>query len=394
MSISQTVRPPGQGPVSRKRWDAIVIGCGVMGASVSYNLARRGLRVLNLERFGVNHKFGSSHGKTRIIRLAYYEDPRYVPLLRRAYESWREVESKSGKKLMQITGGLMVGGMDGELVPGVMKSARAHGLEVEELSSSDATARFPALTLGEEFSAVYEKSAGVLFAEDCVRAFVGLGSEAGCEFRFSEQVKGWKAGAEGVQVETSAGTQVAEKLVVCGGPWNGQLLRGLVPLQIERQVPLWFSSGGRDVYAPPKMPVFIMEESKGIFYYGVPDVGHGVKVARTHGGEISGPDDVKREVTEEDVKPVREFMSRRVKGLDGKPIASTTCLYSNTPDLNFAVGLHPDDPRVVVVSACSGHGFKFASVLGEVGADLATDKKPGFGLGFLGVDRFRGKSGS
>jgi sarcosine oxidase len=388
LSLSQTVKPPTGGRFGTKKWDAIVVGCGIMGASVSYNLATRGLRVLNLERFGVNHRFGSSHGKTRIIRLAYYEDTRYVPLLRRAFQSWREAEAKSGKRLLQITGGLMIGRENGELVQGVLKSAKTHGLPCEVLSAAKAAERFPAFTLGEEYTAVFEPNAGVLFAEECVRAFVGLASEIGCEFRFSEQVKGWRSGPEGIEMQTSNGTQVASKVVFCAGPWNGQLLRGLVPLQCERQVPLWFSSGGQDAFSPPKMPVFIMEEEKGIFYYGTPDVGHGVKVARTHGGEVSEPDDVRREVTERDVAPVRRFISRRMARLDGPPIASTTCIYSNTPDLNFAVGAHPADPRVVVISACSGHGFKFASVLGEIAADLATDGKLAFDISFLSPGRF------
>jgi sarcosine oxidase len=389
LSLSQSVKPPAGERVGRRKWDAIVVGCGVMGAAVSYNLAIRGLRVLNLERFGVNHKYGSSHGKTRIIRLAYYEDPRYVPLLKRAFEAWREVESKSGKKLLRITGGLMVGRKDGELVQGVLRSARAHGLPHEVLSSSKATERFPAFTLGNEYSAVFEPNAGILFAEECVRALVGLGSEAGCEFRFSEQVTGWRGGADGVEVETSNGTQVASRVVFCAGGWNGRLLQGLVPIRCERQVPLWFSSGGQDVFAPPKMPVFIMEEENGIFYYGTPDVGHGVKVARTHGGELSEPDAVRREVTDSDVAPVREFISRRLTKLNGPPIASTTCIYSNTPDLNFAVGLHPADMRIVVMSACSGHGFKFASVLGEVAADFVTGGATSYDLGFLSPARFK-----
>lgn len=358
-----------------------------MGAAASYNLAKRGLRVLNLERFGVNNKSGSSHGRTRIIRLAYYEDPRYVPLLRRAYESWKDIESKSGKKLLQITGGLMIGREEGELVSGVMKSARAHGLPHEVLSSSEAEGRFKIFTLGSEYSAVYEKDAGILFAEESVRAFVGLASEAGCEFRFSEEVHDWRGNSEGIEVETAAGIQTASKLVLCAGAWNGPLLHGLVPLQCERQVPLWFSSGGPD-YAPPRMPVFLMEEAKGVFYYGVPDVGHGVKVARSHGGVVTEPDSVKRQVTEEDIRPVRDFISKRLKKLDGPPIASTTCLYSNTPDMNFAVGLHPADPRIVVMSACSGHGFKFASVLGEVAADLVTEGRTTHDISFLSPGRF------
>ena len=161
-----------------------------MGASVSYNLAKRGLRVLTIERHGVNNKFGSSHGRTRIIRLAYYEDPRYVPLLRRAYESWHEVESKSGKKLLQVTGGLMIGKRDGELVKGVLRSAKEHNLAHEVLSASELERRFGAFTVGDGMEAVYEGGAGILFAEDCVRSFVGLASEAGCDFRFSERVEG------------------------------------------------------------------------------------------------------------------------------------------------------------------------------------------------------------
>jgi len=388
LSLSQTVKPPTGGHFGRRRWDAIVVGCGIIGASVSYNLASRGLRVLNLERFGVNNKLGSSHGRTRIIRLAYYEDPRYVPLLRRAFQSWKETEVKCGKRLLQATGGLMIGREGGELVRGVLKSAQTHGLPHQVLSRAQAAERFPAFTLGEEYTVVFEPNAGVLFAEECVRAFVGLASEAGCEFRFSEQVEGWRSGPEGVEVQTSNGTQVASKAVFCAGPWNGELLRGLVPLQCERQVPLWFSSGGRDSFSPPKMPVFIMEEEKGVFYYGTPDVGHGVKVARTHGGEISEPDDVRREVTERDIAPVRNFITRRMARLDGPPIASTTCIYSNTPDLNFAVGVHPADPRVVVMSACSGHGFKFASVLGEIAADLVADGKVPFDISFLSPARF------
>lgn len=369
----------------------IVVGCGVMGAASAYNLARKGLRVLNIERFGVNHEFGSSHGRTRIIRLAYYEDPRYVPLLRRAYDSWRELESQSGKKLLRVTGGLMIGKPGGELVKGVLRSAQAHGIPHERLTASQVEARFEAFTLGGEYSAVYEEAAGVLSAEESVRAFVGLGSEAGCEYRFSEQVQRWKDTAEGVEVETPSGKQTAAKLVFCAGPWNGGLLPELLPLQVERQVPLWFPSEGKD-FSPPKMPIFIMEEERNQFYYGLPDVGHGVKVAQTHGGEACDPEKVRREVTEEDIAPVRSFIARRLKGLGRTPIASTTCLYTNTPDLNFAVGLHPSDRKVVVVSACSGHGFKFASVIGEVVADLATRGTTSYDVGFLDPARFRARA--
>lgn len=392
MTLSQEVRP--RAPFTgRSRWDAIVVGCGVVGASVSYNLARKGLRVLNIEKFGVNHDRGSSHGRTRIIRLAYYEDPRYVPLLRRAFDSWREAEAKSGKKLLMMTGGLMIGHEEGALVKGVLRSAETHRIPHEVLTGPDAGERFEAFSLPEEFSAVYEQNAGVLFAEDCVRAFVGLGSEAGCEFRFSEGVSGWKSGPESVEVETPLGRQTASKLVLCAGAWNGGLARGAIPLQCERQVPLWFSSGGKERFSAGKMPVFIMEEGADSYYYGIPEVGHGVKVARTHGGEIGDPDKVRREVTGEDVAPVREFVSRRLRGLDGQPIASATCLYTNTPDLNFVLGPLPGEQRVTIVSACSGHGFKFASVIGEVAAGISAGEKVDFDISFLNPERFGPKKG-
>jgi sarcosine oxidase len=391
LTLSQEVRSPAPF-TGRSRWDAIVVGCGVMGASVSYNLAAKGLRVLNIERFGVNHQNGSSHGKTRIIRLAYYEDPRYVPLLRRAFDAWREIETKSGKRLLLMTGGLMIGGEDGALVKGVLRSARTHGLPHEVLTASETESRFDAFTLEDGCMAVYEQSAGVLFAEDSVRAFVGLGSEAGCEFRFSERVEGWKSGAEAIELETPLGRQSASKLILCAGAWNGGLLKGSIPLQCERQVPFWFSSEGKERFSSGRMPIFIMEEGKDSYFYGIPEVGHGVKVARTHGGEFGDPDKMNREVTDDDRAPVVDFASRRMRGL-GPMVGSTTCLYTNTPDFNFAIGPHPEEPRVTIVSACSGHGFKFASVIGEVVANLATGQKVDYDLAFVSPSRLWAKKG-
>lgn len=365
-----------------------------MGASTSYNLARRGLRVLTLERFGLNHELGSSHGRTRIIRLAYYEDSRYVPLLRRAFDSWRELESESGKTLLKLTGGLMIGKPEGELVAGVLGSAKAHQIPHRVLTSSDVEDQYEAFALGDDMCAVHEESAGILFPEECIRTFVNGAKEAGCEFRFAEKMNRWDSSATGIEVESSDGKYLTDRLILCAGAWNSMFLGNLLPLQCERQVPFWFSSNGQKCFTPQEMPVFIFEDDPGQFYYGIPDVGHGTKVARTHGGEIGDPDNIRREVTEEDLAPVKGFIEHRLPMLKGPPIASTTCLYTNTPDLNFAVGLHPDDPGVTVISACSGHGFKFASVLGEVAADLAIEGKTVFDIRFLDVDRFTRQSKS
>src|SRR5712692_6212913 len=256
-----------------------------MGSSASHSLASRGLRVLTFDRFGLNHEFGSSHGKTRIIRLAYYEDERYVPLLRRAFVLWKELEAKSGRKLFLKTGGLMIGRQDGELIRGVLKSAKAHGIPHKLLSASEAESRFEAFHLDESLSAVHEDSAVVLFPEECIQAFADLAKESGCEFKFNEPVTSWKSGPNGVEVETEKGAYSAEKIVFCSGAWTGSMLRGTLPLKVERQVMFWFSSGGQARFSAEKMPVFISEEEGGQFYYGLPEVGHGVKVARTHGGE-------------------------------------------------------------------------------------------------------------
>lgn len=358
-----------------------------MGAATSYNLARRGLRVLNIERFGVNHARGSSHGKTRIIRLTYYEDPRYIPLLRRAYEAWKEIESKSGRTLLRMTGGLMVGKEDGDLVQGARRSAREHGLPHEVLAAADVNARFEAFRLSEDLVAVHDPSAGVLSAEESVRSFVGLGSQEGCEFRFSEEVRGLRAGPEGIAVQTSLGTQSASKVVLCAGGWNGALLGGTLPLTCERQVPFWFSSAGEAKFSAAKMPVFMMEEGRDMFY-GIPDLGDGVKVARHHGGETGDPDALERQVTEADILPVSSFVAGRLNGLDPAPRESTTCLYTNTPDLNFVLGAHPTEPRMTIVGGFSGHGFKFASVVGEVAAGLVADEKTAYDISFLSPDRF------
>jgi len=372
-------------------YDAVVVGCGAMGSSVSYNLSKRGLKVLTLEQFGLNHELGSSHGKTRIIRLAYYEDPRYVPLLKRAFESWRELEHRSGRRLLVMTGGLMIGKPEGELVAGVLESAKSHGLPHRVLSAQEVEGEFGAFRLDGGFSAVYDQNAGILFPEECIEAFVRLAEESGCRFAFSEPATKWNATAEGIEVESTKASYSADRVVFCAGAWTEKLLGGLVPLEVERQVVFWFPSKGERRFTPTQMPVFITEEAPGLFFYGVPDVGQGVKVARTHGGKIVKPDAVPREVTKEDAAPVEAYVSKRMNGLEVPAIASRTCLYTNTPDLNFALGLHPKDSRVAVVSACSGHGFKFAGPLAEAVAELVTEGKSAMDISFLRLERFTQK---
>jgi sarcosine oxidase len=291
--------------VSVRHYDVVVIGCGAMGSSASYHLASRGMRTLTLEQFDLGHTRGSSHGETRIIRTAYSEDPRYVPLVQRAFELWRRLQKKSGRKILRMTGGLMIGPAQGTLVSGALKSAREHGLGHEILSSRDAMRRFGIFDLVEAQSAVYEEEAGILFPENCVEAHVSLAKQAGCEFRFREACTGWKSTREGVELETAGGSYLADRVVISAGSWTAPFLDDLIPLSCERQVPFWFSPRENGRFGADAAPVFIIEELDGRIFYGIPDVGHGVKVARHHGGEFVSPGRINSRVTELDARPVK-----------------------------------------------------------------------------------------
>ncbi len=358
-----------------------------MGSAVSRSLASRGVSVLTVERYGLNHGLGSSHGKTRIIRQAYAEDPRYVPLVKRALASWQDLQEQTGVPLVRLTGGLMIGDPEGPLVRGTLRSARKHDLEFREMSGRELGEEFPALRAGSEVSAVHERTAGVLFAERCIQALYERASQDGCEFRFNEPLYSWRRRAGAIEVSTSNGRYVTDKLVICAGPWTGRVMGDALPLKCERQVPLWFDSGGNAAFMPGKMPIFVAEEGRRLFY-GIPDFGDGVKVAEHHAGPPVDPDFVDRRVTDRDLASVAGFMKRRLPALDRRPVASTTCIYTNTPDTHFVIGPCPGDQGVLVVSACSGHGFKFASVIGEIAADLLIDGGTRYDIGFLGPGRF------
>ncbi len=358
-----------------------------MGSSVAFNLSEKGIKTLNIEQYSLNHNKGSSHGRTRIYRQAYYEDPRYVPMLLRALQSWRALEGRSGQRLFVRTGGLMMGKPGSQLVEGARRSAKQHGLEYQVMSASEVNNRYGAFKLEEALTALYEENAGLLFLEQCVEAFVRLAKQSGGEFNSSESVTRWRSSAK-IEVETTKETYATDRLVLCGGPWMTRLARHAIPLECERQVQFWFPSNGESSFRADNMPVFISEEPGGAFFYGIPDVGHGVKVARSHGGRVVTPDHADAQVTNEDLEPVASFVAKRMGKLDPHPLDASPCIYTNTPDRNFVIGPHPVDSRVTMVSACSGHGFKFASVIGEIVADLATGRESQFDISFLNPDRF------
>jgi sarcosine oxidase len=373
------------------RYDVIVVGVGAMGSSACYHLASRGVSVLALEQFDIPHALGSSHGYSRMIRMAYYEHPDYVPLLRRAYELWRELERASRLDLLFETGGVYMGPPDGHVVAGAVEAARRHGLSHEVLSHADLKKRFPQFHLPEHFTGVFEPRAGLLLPEKVVAAQAERALRAGADLRGREAVLDWDANAAGVTVRTAKAEYHAERLVFCGGAWAGKLVRDLgVELVVTRQTLGWFWPRRPALFEFFRFPVWGIEAADGSLSYGFPmsQDNPGLKVARHGRGSVTDPDHVSRDVTPEDEAEVRSILDLHLPDGAGPLLSMRVCLYTNSPDGHFIIDRHPRHERVTLACGFSGHGFKFASVVGEVLADLATAGKTALPVEFLGLSRF------
>jgi len=370
--------------------DVIVAGLGAMGSAAAFELARRGVRVLGFDRGAPPHASGSSHGRARIIREAYFEDPLYVPLVRRAYERWAELERLAGRTLFVPTGGLMLGPPNGVVVSGALRSAREHDLPHELLDAREVHRRVPGMRVTTDMVGVWEPRAGLLVPEAAVGAHLALAADHGAELHPDEPVLAWDAAGDGVVVTTARGTYRARRLVLAAGAWMARLLgTAAPPLAVERVVQHWFRPArATDLYAPSRFPIFIGEYAPGLVWYGFPDVGDGVKAALHHQGEAADPDTVRRSVAPEEVAYVRALLRAFMPDADGPCVDSTVCMYTNTPDEHFVIDTHPAHPQVVVASACSGHGFKFSSAVGELLADLALGTAPAFDLAPFRLGRF------
>jgi sarcosine oxidase len=354
-------------------YDVIILGLGAMGSAAAYHLAQRGQRVLGLEQFTPAHDRGSSHGRSRVIRRAYFESPAYVPLLLRAYELWRALELQTGHELLRITGGLMIGHEASAVVSGSIASARLHALAHEVLSATEVRQRFPAL-LPIDDVALYEPSTGVLFPEECISAHLHLAASLGAELRFELPVSSWHPIQDGVEVAAGGQLYRARRLVVTAGAWAGRMLAGLgLPLRPERNVLFWFDPRSNAMsFRDGDFPVFIWDQPDHAFF-GIPDLdGGGVKVGFHHTGIDIDPENQDRTVRDAEEAAIRERLRRYIPELDGPLRSSTVCMYTNTPDEHFAIGLHPELPQVSIAAGFSGHGFKFACVVGEILAGLAT----------------------
>jgi sarcosine oxidase len=362
-------------------YDVIVAGVGSMGSATVYELATRGYKVLGLEQFDIGHDLGSAHGVNRIIRLAYAEDPAYVPLLRRAYKLWRRFERISKEQLLFITGGIDAGPRDGSIVQGSLRSCQEHGLVHEELNAAQLRQRFPAFRLPRGYAAVYQPDGGFVLSERAVVAYVSGAQAAGAEIHGRETVRRWEVRKNRVLVQTDRGSYVASKLVITAGAWASRLVRELRRRRLavpERQVLIWMQPKRPELFRLGAFPVFNMEaeEEAGMNrYYGFPVYGvPGFKIGKYHHRfEEVDPDRMDRECHPEDERVLREAVRQYFADANGPTLAMKTCLFTNSPDEHFVLDVHPDYPCVAIAAGFSGHGFKFVPVVGEIMADLAID---------------------
>ena len=362
-----------------------------MGTAAAAHLARRGLSVLALDRFPPGHGRGSSHGQTRLIRLAYFEHPDYVPLLRRARDLWRDLERATGGSLLTECGLLSSGPADGGVLTGTLRSAHDHGLAVERMTPREAMARWPAFTIPDDWTSVFEREAGHLAVEACVRAHADVALRHGGTIETDREIRGWRIEGDSVVVETSRESIACGRLVLCPGPWAADLLRlPAIPFTVLRKSLFWYRPNAgllsRDAAV---LPAFAFDTPRG-FFYGFPMLdARGVKVAEHTGGhEVADPLVVDRRIDDGEQATIEGWLADHVPGVGPTRAAHEVCLYTMSPDHHFVVGLHPEHPQVSIAAGFSGHGFKFASVIGEILADLATSGSTPHPVTFLSPDRF------
>lgn len=368
-------------------YDVAVVGLGAMGSSALRHLALRGRRVIGLERATPGHAGGSSHGESRIIRLAYFEHPSYVPLVRRAYEGWRALERASGRTILTVTGILEAGTPGSEIVEGSLASSRLHDIPHEQLSARAISQRFPAFTLPDGWEGVFQPDAGILRPELAISLQVEAAVAAGAEIRTDAVVRAIEPRGGGVRVTLADGSAIqAGSAIVAAGPWIAELVPELAPaLTLTRQVMAWFKPVQPALTTTAAFPVFLLQTETDAVY-GFPDfAGTGVKAASHQPGRrLASAGDARQDATLAEVRPIQAVLERCIPAAAGPVAAMRTCIYTHAPDEDFIVDLHPRHPEIVIASACSGHGFKFASIMGEALADLAVS-----GSTDLDISRFR-----
>lgn len=374
-------------------WDAIVLGAGGVGSATAMHLSKSGARTLAVDQYPPAHANGSSHGQTRIIRQAYFEHPCYVPLLQRAYDLWHQLEASTSQKLFHRTGLVELGPRDGIVIPGVLQSAKEYSLPIEELSPSTIHERWPGLRGDEKWGGVIEQNAGFLRVEQCVQAHLDTAKRHGCQFLHDCTVLDWTSDQNEVKVFTDRGVETAARLVIAAGSWTRSLFPILSPhLRILRKYLYWFKPEKESFREQNGFPCFFHETPQG-FFYGFPCFnGTGVKLARHSGGQlIESPDSSstkRKPQDDQDRRLVIEYANQYLPGLGSNMTSTAKCYYTSTPDEHFVIDRAPGHPNVTVVAGMSGHGFKFASALGELASQMALNTEIPFDLTPFTIRRF------
>ncbi|MEO6166361.1 MAG: N-methyl-L-tryptophan oxidase [Chitinophagales bacterium] len=370
-------------------YDVAIIGAGAMGSAAAYHLAKTGRKILLLDRYTPPHSFGSSHGQSRIIREAYFENPMYVPLVQQAYVLWDLLEKESGKKLFLKTGGLMLGNKDHKVFHGASVSAARHGIEYDYLDGEGIKKRFPVLLPDQNTVALLEKNAGILFPEECIRTQLELAKKPNVSFHFNETALQLKSKSESVTIVTDKATYQAHKVIVSSGAWITSLFPELqLPLEVKRQVLFWFTCMDKNTekFLPQNLPVFIWEHAPNHIFYGFPDLGDGIKIAIHHQGQLTTADTIDRNVTHDELKKITAIVNHHFDAQLAFHY-SVVCIYTNTPDEHFIIDFHPAHHNIIIASACSGHGFKFSSAIGKILRDMTLEEKLDFDIGMFRLGR-------
>lgn len=384
-------------------FDVIVLGLGANGSSALYHLSKTHQKVAGIDRFMPPHAFGSSHGESRIIRQAYYENPVYVPFLKEAYHCWEDIENIAGQQLFLKTGGLMLGREDSGLIRGARLSAETHGIAYEYLSGADLQKRFPAFNPTADTVGILEKEAGILFPEKCITAYLTQAQKNGAAVFYNEQALTIIPIGDKVEIRTSKGIYITEKLILSAGAWVGGLVAGIsgqgpavntgslsLPLTAARQVLYWFTNKNsrQQVHLQPaNFPVYLWEYLPGKMFYGFPDLGEGIKIARHHGGDPILPDELTQEVSLAEKEDIQAIIHQYLN-MDAHFNFSSVCMYTNTPDGDFIIDQHPKYKNILIASPCSGHGFKFSSLTGRLLSELATTDKTTMDISPFALNRF------
>jgi len=380
-----------------RHFDVIVVGLGTMGSATCYHLAKRGVKVLGLDRSDIPNSQGSHHGGSRVIRLSYYEHPNYVILLRRAYTLWEQLNDASGLKVIHLVGGLYLGHPQADVMIGIKRASEEMSIPHEEMTREDVRLRYPMFTVPESMVGVYEKQAGFVVPELAVAAHAGLAMNHHAVLHGHEPVSTWSSNARGITVTTPHGTYSAGHLVLAAGAWSHRVIGQLgINLVVTRQAMGWVWPRRRDLFAYGRFPIWNIDATDpgkpfAGLYYGFPmTLEHpGLKVAFHRTADPCDPDTVSREPTEVDTETFLPCLRRFLPDGMGPLLAARICLYTNTPDGHFIVDRHPEYNNVSIACGFSGHGFKFAPVIGELLADMAVNGVPNVTADFLRLSRFR-----